>query len=167
MAPKLTYFVKRLRKNFTKAEALSWNRLRARQIEGIKFRRQQPIENFIVDFVSFEKRIVMELDGGQYVMNKKKDNERDRFLTKNGFKDRRIQNAFCFGGVNEQQFMHFMINETAGLLASTIEVLGMHVDLKIRRAAPMLPEIADKFDAKLAKDQRLSWEAPVCGVIQL
>ena len=64
-------------------------------------------------------------------------------------------------------FMHFMINESAGLFASTIEVLGTHADLQIRRAAPMPPEIADKFDAKLARDQQLSWEAPVCGVIQL
>ena len=66
-------------------ESLLWSRLRARQLQGIKFRRQQPIENFIVDFVSFEKRIVIELDGGQHKMNKEKDNERDRFLSENGF----------------------------------------------------------------------------------
>ncbi|UCE54113.1 MAG: DUF559 domain-containing protein [Desulfobacterales bacterium] len=51
MAAKLTHFAKRLRKNATKAEALLWSRLRARQMQGIKFRRQQPIENLIVDFV--------------------------------------------------------------------------------------------------------------------
>jgi very-short-patch-repair endonuclease len=66
-------------------ESLLWSRLRARQLQGIKFRRQQPIENYIVDFVSFEKRIVIELDGGQHKMNKEKDNERDRFLAENGF----------------------------------------------------------------------------------
>ena len=74
-----------MEKNSTQAEALLWSRLRARQMEGMKFRRQQPIENFIVDFVCFEKRIVIELDGGQHAKNKDKDNERDRLLTENGF----------------------------------------------------------------------------------
>ena len=54
-------------------------------MQGIKFRRQQPIENFIVDFVSFEKRIVIEIDGGQHAVDNKKDKERDKFLTKNGY----------------------------------------------------------------------------------
>ena len=85
MNSKLTHYAKNLRKNSTKVESLLWSRLRARQFQGIKFRRQQPIENFIVDFVSFEKRIVIELDGGQHKMNKEKDNERDRFLANNGF----------------------------------------------------------------------------------
>ena len=66
-------------------ESLLWSKLRARQLQGIKFRRQQPIKNFIVDFVSFEKRIVIEIDGGQHKMNKEKDNERDRFLSENCF----------------------------------------------------------------------------------
>jgi very-short-patch-repair endonuclease len=64
---------------------LGEGRIRGRQIEGIKFRRQQPIENFIVDFISFEKRIVVELDGGQHAIDKGKDRERDRLLTENGF----------------------------------------------------------------------------------
>ena len=62
-----------------------WRRLRARQLEGIKFRRQQPIGNFIVDFVSFEKRIVIELDGGQHAITKSRDNDRDRWLADKGF----------------------------------------------------------------------------------
>jgi very-short-patch-repair endonuclease len=66
-------------------EAILWSRLRAKQVEGVKFRRQQPIENFIVDFVSFEKRIVVELDGGQHAENRDKDMRRDRFFEENGF----------------------------------------------------------------------------------
>jgi very-short-patch-repair endonuclease len=96
MAPKLTQFAKKLRKNSTKAEALLWSRLRARQIDGIKFRRQQPIGNFIVDFVSFEKRIVIELDGGQHVSNKHKDHERDRFIRNSSFKVLRFWNNEVF-----------------------------------------------------------------------
>ena len=96
MAPKLTQFAKRLRKNSTKAEALVWSRLRARQMDGIKFRRQQPIGNFIVDFVSFEKRIVIELDGGQHVSNKRKDHERDDFLRNSSFKVLRFWDTEVF-----------------------------------------------------------------------
>jgi len=85
MKVELAHFAKKLRKNSTVVESLLWQRLKARQIQGVKFRRQQPIENFIVDFVSFEKRIVIELDGGQHKMNRKKDNKRDRFLAENGY----------------------------------------------------------------------------------
>ena len=85
MAPELTHFAKRLRKNSTKAEARLWSRLRARQMQGIKFRRQQPIENYIVDFVSFQKRVVIELDGGQHAVDNNKDKERDKFLTNSGY----------------------------------------------------------------------------------
>ena len=65
------------------------------------------------------------------------------------------------------QFMVFMINETTGKLASTLEVLGTHADLKIRRASPLAPVIAKKFDEKLAEDQALGWEEPLSGAISL
>lgn len=64
-------------------------------------------------------------------------------------------------------FMHFMINETTTRLASTFEALITHADLKIRRAAPMPAHIAQQFDATLAEDEPLDWEAPVCGAMRL
>jgi acyl-CoA thioester hydrolase len=64
-------------------------------------------------------------------------------------------------------FIHFMINETTAQLAATFEALITHADLKIRRAAPMPNQIAQRFDATLAKDATLDWEAPVCGAIRL
>ena len=81
-----------LRKNATYAENILWNRLRARQIEGLKFRRQQSIENLIVDFVNFEKRIVIEVDGGQHAVQKTKDRKRDKQLRDMGFKVLRFWN---------------------------------------------------------------------------
>jgi len=69
-----------LRKRFTDAEKLLWRYLRAKQLEGFKFRRQQPIGNYIVDFVCFEKRVVIEVDGGQHAVERKKDKERDNWL---------------------------------------------------------------------------------------
>jgi very-short-patch-repair endonuclease len=87
MTAYLTKYAKRLRKNETQAESLLWSRLRARRLAGVKFRRQQPIGKMIVDFVSFERRVVIELDGGQHATAelKVKDEERDRFLRKGGF----------------------------------------------------------------------------------
>jgi very-short-patch-repair endonuclease len=92
MTSRLTKLAKTLRKNATHVEALLWKKLKARQFEGIKFRRQQPIEDFIVDFVSFEKRIIIELDGGQHAENRQRDRERDRLLTEAGFKVLRFWN---------------------------------------------------------------------------
>jgi len=91
-----TKYARALRKNATQAEAMLWSRLRARQIEGAKFRRQQPLENFIVDFVNFEKRIVIELDGGQHAEDKAKDEERDICLKDNGFTILRFWNSQVF-----------------------------------------------------------------------
>ena len=59
---------------------------------GLKFRRQQPIDNYVVDFVCFEKRIIMEVDGGQHSSERNKDFERDDYLIRNGFKILRFWN---------------------------------------------------------------------------
>ena len=67
-----------LRKKTTGAEKLLWRHLRARQLEGLKFRRQQqPIDNYIVDFVCLEKRIVIEVDGGQHAAEKDGETKED------------------------------------------------------------------------------------------
>ena len=69
----LQTFAKELRNNSTDAERLLWRSLRNSQLEGVKFRRQQPIESYIVDFVSFDPRIIIELDGGQHAENEEYD----------------------------------------------------------------------------------------------
>lgn len=81
-------FVKELRKNQTNAEAILWTRLRGSQMNGVKFRRQQPIKNYIVDFVTFENRLIIELDGSQHdeVLMKEKDAQRMAFLESQGFR---------------------------------------------------------------------------------
>ena len=57
-------------------------------MEGFKFRRQQPIGNYIVDFICLEKKLVIELDGGQHTEPDKKeyDRERDAWLEKEGYR---------------------------------------------------------------------------------
>ena len=74
-----------LRNNTTDIERILWHRLRNSQLEGVKFRRQQPIETCIVDFVSFDKKIVIELDGGQHSEKTGYDMHRDACLKDNGF----------------------------------------------------------------------------------
>ena len=65
-------------------------------MEGVKFRRQQPIERYIVDFVSFDKRIVIELDGGQHAEDGDRDQQRDACLVMNGFSVLRFWNNEVF-----------------------------------------------------------------------
>ncbi len=88
----LTYAAKNLRKRFTDVERLLWRLLRARQIEGLKFRRQEPIGRYIVDFVCFESKVIIEVDGGQHSIETEKDKERDEWFKSQGFKVLRFWN---------------------------------------------------------------------------
>lgn len=72
---------RRLRLNSTNAELRLWNRLRSRSIEGCKFVRQEPIGPYVVDFVCREKRLIVEVDGGQH-SGSEQDRLRDQWLTK-------------------------------------------------------------------------------------
>ena len=76
--------VRELRKNSTEAEGLLWKNLRLRQIEGYKFRRQQPIGEYIVDFVCFERRLIVGVDGGQHAEKIAYDSKRDEWLKSQG-----------------------------------------------------------------------------------
>ena len=89
-----------LRKRPTNAEQLLWKQLRLKQIEGFKFRRQQPIDNYIVDFVCFERRIVIEVDGGQHATQKEDDILRDTYLTQQGFQVLRFWNNEVLQNIN-------------------------------------------------------------------
>ena len=94
MRSKLTEFAKKLRKEQTDAEKALWQRLRSRQPEGLKFRRQQPIGKYIADFVCFEKMLVVEIDGGQHGEEEglKKDAVRDGWFRTRGYKVLRFSN---------------------------------------------------------------------------
>ena len=83
---------KALRKDFTDTERLLWKYLRAKQMEGYKFRRQEAIGRYIVDFVCQQKRMVIEVDGGQHSTEKERDNERDKWLEGKGYKVLRFWN---------------------------------------------------------------------------
>ena len=80
-----------LRGRSTEAEKRVWQALRAHQA-GSKFRRQQPIEGYVVDFVSFEHRLVIEIDGGQHGDASDDEERRTRCLEANGFRILRFWN---------------------------------------------------------------------------
>ncbi|MCH7634437.1 MAG: endonuclease domain-containing protein [Proteobacteria bacterium] len=81
-----------LRKNPTNAEQALWKHLRMRQIGGYKFRRQQPIGPYIVDFVSFERKVIIEVDGGQHSQQTEYDAERTAWLNAQGYRVLRFWN---------------------------------------------------------------------------
>ena len=77
---------KRLRRTQTDAELKLWRHLRDRQMNGFKFRRQQPIGRYIVDFFCPESKLVVELDGGHHADQVQKDQRRTEFLNKAGYR---------------------------------------------------------------------------------
>ncbi|OGD22480.1 MAG: hypothetical protein A2W03_02520 [Candidatus Aminicenantes bacterium RBG_16_63_16] len=90
---------RKLRKNSTEAEKALWKQLHAKQLEGNKFRRQQPIGDYIVDFVCFEKNIIIEIDGGQHAVQTHEDSRRDEILAQQGFKVLRFWNNEVLGSI--------------------------------------------------------------------
>ena len=83
---------RQLRGNPTDAERALWSILRRRQVSGYKFRRQAPIGNYIVDFVCFELRLVIEVDGGHHVESAGYDAARTAWLEGEGFRVIRFWN---------------------------------------------------------------------------
>ena len=82
---------KRLRRDLTEAERKLWSVLRNGQLQGAKFRRQQPIGPFIADFVCQDRRLIVEADGGQH-QDSAGDARRTAFLESKGYRVLRFWN---------------------------------------------------------------------------
>ena len=102
---------RRLRRDQTDAEQKLWGRLRDRQLCGAKFRRQHPIGVFIVDFCCPQRKLVVELDGGQHAEPLAADQERSRFLEGQGYRVLRFWN-------------HDVLTHTDAVLERIAEALG-------------------------------------------
>ena len=90
MRKELTPMARGLRHDPTEAEKHLWSILRLKAL-GVKFRRQALIGRYIVDFVCFERKLVIEVDGGQHHQSQK-DVRRDEWLKTQGFKVMRFWN---------------------------------------------------------------------------
>lgn len=78
-----------LRKNSTDAERALWRQLRARRLSNAKFRRLQPIGPYIADFICFEAKLIVEVDGGQHA---DEPPARQRFMENAGYRVLRFWN---------------------------------------------------------------------------
>ena len=73
-----------MRQNPTDAERRLWEHLRRKQISNVRFRRQYPLGNFIVDFVCLSAKLIIEVDGGQHSSQIAADEDRTRWLESQG-----------------------------------------------------------------------------------
>lgn len=119
---------KNLRKNQTKAEIKIWRHLKNRTLAGFKFRRQYPIGSYIVDFVCFEKMVVIEIDGGQHTEQLKEDARRTAYLKSRGF-----------------EVLRFWNNE---VLANTDSVLGVILATLVN--TPSSPALLPRGEGRMA-----------------
>lgn len=81
-----------LRHSQTDAENLLWPKLRFIRSNGIRFRRQHPVGHYIVDFICLEKRLIIEVDGGQHAENEEQDSKRTKWLEDEGYRVIRFWN---------------------------------------------------------------------------
>jgi very-short-patch-repair endonuclease len=111
----LVSHARELRRNLTDAESLLWRELR-RRVLGAKFRRQVPIGTYIVDFACLQRKLIIEVDGGQH-LESAVDAERDRWLRAQGFRVLRFWNNQVFlnlQGVLETIAGHLGLTEDQG-----------------------------------------------------
>jgi len=87
-----------LRRDQTDAERRLWSYLRLGQLDGFKFRRQFPIGDFIVDFCCRERKLIVEVDGGQHDLERAKDLKREQLLGAQGYRVLRFWNNEVLNG---------------------------------------------------------------------
>ena len=90
--PKTMHRAGELRRESTPAESKLWAYLRGNKIQGVSFRRQHAIGNYIVDFVSIKQNLIIELDGSQHLEQEEHDEERTRYFQSVGYRVVRFWN---------------------------------------------------------------------------
>ena len=117
-----------LRKNMTDAEQKLWSHIRKKQLNGYKFRRQQPIGPFVVDFVCLPKKLILEIDGGQHNSEEciKTDNQRTIYLESKGFTILRFWNNEIFDNI--QGVLEQIINTLNSISLQTLNLRENYVN---------------------------------------
>ena len=108
---RLTAIARKLRGDMTHAERRLWSHLRASQLDGIKFIRQHPIGDFVVDFACRSARLAVELDGGQHA-DDLADDGRTKIIEAHGYRVIRFWN-------------HDVLQNTDGVLTAISEELNL------------------------------------------
>ena len=145
----------KLRKNSTQAEEILWSYLRDRQMEGVKFRRQHPLKDYIPDFYANELKFAIELDGGYHndKVQKFYDKDREEIITSH--------QVIILRFINEEVI--FNINNVLSIIREKILTLKL---LKEKKTFELLvaeyrKQIADAEAGQVKKGQedvRLIWE---------
>ena len=99
-----------MRQEMSEAEAKLWQHLRAGRLNSYKFRRQQPMGNYIVDFMCVKPKLIVEADGGQHTEQAAYDHARTAYLNSLGFTVLRFWN-------------HEILQQTNDVLAEILRVL--------------------------------------------
>lgn len=94
----MVYIARNLRQRQTPAEVILWEALRNRRLAGLKFRRQHPIANtaYVVDFLCYDARLVIELDGEVHTKHKTEDTLRQANIEAQGFRVLRFKNEAVY-----------------------------------------------------------------------
>jgi very-short-patch-repair endonuclease len=108
--PGLTASARSLRTDMTDAEPMLWQSLRGKQLDNCRFRRQHPIGKYIADFACIEKKLVIELDGGQHQDQVEYDERRTLYLQSQGWQVLRFWN-------------NDVLSNREGVLSSVLEYL--------------------------------------------
>ena len=82
-----THLARELRKRQTPGERILWHRLESHKCHGLKFRRQVPVGPYIVDFLCFERKVIIEVDGDSHYEEgaQERDRKREQYLRRQGF----------------------------------------------------------------------------------
>jgi very-short-patch-repair endonuclease len=111
--PKGYEHARALRKEPTPAERKLWTRLRNRQLNGVKFRRQHAIGIYIPDFCAIKEKLIIELDGSQHLEQAEYDEERTNYFKSLGYKVIRIWN-------------NQIMNDMPGVILAIMDALDPH-----------------------------------------
>ncbi|ROH86716.1 DUF559 domain-containing protein [Stagnimonas aquatica] len=166
-------FAKELRGSMTDAEKALWFHLRAGRLQGHKFKRQVPLGRYVLDFVCFGSKLVVELDGSQH-LDSLKDEQRDAWLRHEGFRVLRFWNHQVVnqgGAVLEE-----ILCQLEGPLSPTQTAIGPCMADGVRRGEavlrllpPHLPQ-GERGSKKLRPrvvDLSSLWAGPLCGHLLL
>ena len=126
----LTPIAKRLRHEMTDAERVLWREVRAHRFAGLKFKRQEPLGLYVVDFVCYAAKLIVELDGGHHADQQDVDAERTRWLESCGFRVVRFWN-------------NDVLTNTAGVM--------QEIEKKLPSPRPSPARGEGDFDAKVEK----------------
>jgi very-short-patch-repair endonuclease len=97
--PKTMHRAGKLRKEPTLAERKLWSYLRGNKLDGVSFRRQHAIGNYIPDFVCIKRKIIIELDGSQHLEQSEYDIERSKYFESLGYKVIRFWNNWVMNDI--------------------------------------------------------------------